>query len=83
MTKLGKLCCEGGVDKCNLEQQRDEWLQAGAHEDKIVCSIGSRSSAACRVHIEQVCLHDVLHGVFCCSELTAVPARREAWASRA
>ena len=36
MTELGKLYCEGGVDKCNLKQQRDEWLQAGAHEDKSV-----------------------------------------------
>ena len=36
MTKLGKLYCDGGVDNCNLKQQRDEWLQAGAHEDKSV-----------------------------------------------
>ena len=29
MTKFGKLYCEGGVDKCNLKQQRNEWLLAG------------------------------------------------------
>ena len=83
MTKLGKLYCEGGVDKCNLKQQRDGWLQAGKREDKsVVQSVFIRQPLVICT-LNRCVFHDILHEVLWCSELTAVHPRQKAWASRA